>query len=67
MELLEFIEKHSNLRLMGNPLDEEAKDDILLFLRAAHEHIKREKEKKKAAEAAKGKGLSQGYSKGSRD
>lgn len=54
IELMEFVEKHSNLRLMGNPLDEEAKEDILLFLRAAHEHIKREREakKKRAAETA---------------
>lgn len=54
VELLEFVEKHSNLRLMGDPLDEEAKEDILLFLRAAHEHIKREREakKKRAAETA---------------
>ena len=54
VELMEFIEKQANLRLMGNPLDEEAKEDILLFMRAAYEHIKREREakKKRAAEAA---------------
>lgn len=55
IELEEFIREHSNLRLMGNPLDEETKEDVLLFLRAAHEHIKKEKEKKKAAEAAQKK------------
>lgn len=52
VELWEFVEKHSNLKLMGDPLDEDAKHDILLFLRAAHEHIKQER-KKKAAEAAR--------------
>ncbi|MCL6611025.1 MAG: helix-turn-helix domain-containing protein [Peptococcaceae bacterium] len=57
IELEEFIRNQSNLRLMGNPLDEEAKEDVLLFLRTAHEHIKKDRERKKAArEAAKSKG-----------
>ncbi|MBC7324860.1 MAG: helix-turn-helix transcriptional regulator, partial [Moorella sp. (in: Bacteria)] len=38
IELWDFVKEQANLRLMGNPLDEEAKEDILLFLRAAHEH-----------------------------
>ncbi|SMB97835.1 Helix-turn-helix [Thermanaeromonas toyohensis ToBE] len=64
IELWEFVQKHSNLKLMGDPLDEDAKHDILLFLRAAHEHIKQER-KKKAAEAAKREGISQDHSEGS--
>lgn len=57
IELWDFVKEQANLRLMGNPLDEEAKEDILLFLRAAHEHIKREREakKKRAAETAQEK------------
>lgn len=47
IELWEFIEKHSNLKLMGYPLDEEAKKDILLALRTALEYIKRERSEKK--------------------
>lgn len=46
IELWDFIENHSNLKLMGHPLDEEAKSDILLALRTALEYIKREKKRK---------------------
>lgn len=45
IELEEFIKNHSNIKLMGNPLDDKAKEDVLVFLRAAHELIK---EKRKA-------------------
>ncbi|MCX7829246.1 MAG: helix-turn-helix domain-containing protein [Thermanaerothrix sp.] len=57
IELMEFIREHSNLRRMGYPLDEDAKEDVLLFLRAAYDHMKREREakKRKAAEAAQKK------------
>jgi len=47
IELWDFIENHSNLKLMGYPLDEEAKQEILLAMRVALEHIKKEEEKKK--------------------
>ena len=54
VELEEFIRNHSNIKLMGNPLDERAKEDVLLFLRAAYEHIQQEK-KRAAREAQRGK------------
>ncbi|RKL63075.1 XRE family transcriptional regulator [Thermoanaerobacteraceae bacterium SP2] len=51
IELEEFIKNNSNIKLMGNPLDEKTKDDVIMFLRAAHEFIKqkrkREEEKDK--------------------
>ncbi|AEE91169.1 Helix-turn-helix domain protein [Tepidanaerobacter acetatoxydans Re1] len=47
IELEEFIKNNSNIKLMGDPLDEKAKDDVLMFLRAAHQMIK---EKRKAEE-----------------
>lgn len=50
IELEEFVKSNSNLKLMGNPLDERAKDDVLMFLRAAHELIK---EKKKTSDEDK--------------
>lgn len=40
IELEEFVKNSANIKLMGNPLDEKAKDDVLMFLRAAHELIK---------------------------
>lgn len=46
IELEEFVKKNSNIKLMGDPLDEKAKDDVLMFLRAAHQLIK----EKRAAE-----------------
>lgn len=45
IELLDFIKKKSNIKLMGDPLDDDAKDDVMMFLRAAHQLIK---EKRKA-------------------
>lgn len=36
IDLEEFINHSSNLRLMGQPLDAETKDDLLRFLRAAY-------------------------------
>lgn len=50
IELEDFIKNNSNIKLMGNPLDEKAKDDVLMFLRAAHELIK---EKKKVEKESK--------------
>lgn len=47
VELWEFIQKHSNLKLMGYPIDEEAKKDILLALRTALEYIKKERKREK--------------------
>ncbi len=47
IELEEFIRNNSNIKLMGNPLDDKSKDDVIMFLRAAHELIK-EKRKTKA-------------------
>jgi transcriptional regulator with XRE-family HTH domain len=44
IELEEFIKNNSNIKLMGNPLDEKAKDDVIMFLRAAHEFIKQKRE-----------------------
>lgn len=49
IELEEFIKNSSNIKLMGNPLDEKAKEDVLMFLRAAHQLIK---EKRKAEKEA---------------
>lgn len=45
IELEDFIKNNSNIKLMGNPLDEKAKEDVIIFLRAAHQMIK---EKSKA-------------------
>ena len=47
IELEEFIRNNSNIKLMGNPLDDKSKDDVIMFLRAAHELIK---EKRKNSE-----------------
>ncbi|WP_422446022.1 helix-turn-helix domain-containing protein [Thermoanaerobacterium sp. DL9XJH110] len=52
IELEEFIKNNSNIKLMGNPLDEKTKDDVIMFLRAAHEFIK---QKRKAEESAEEK------------
>lgn len=49
IELEEFIRNNSNIKLMGNPLDDKSKDDVIMFLRAAHELIK---EKRKASNEA---------------
>jgi len=51
VELEEFI-KTANIRLMGDPLDEEAKDDLLVAMKAAWAALKQQREKKRAAEAA---------------
>lgn len=55
VELIEFVKEQSNLKLMGNLMDEEAKEDILLFLRAAYEHIKREREREAKKRKADGR------------
>lgn len=49
IDLEDFIKNSSNIKLMGNPLDEKAKKDVLIFLRAAHQMIK-EKRKNEAGE-----------------
>jgi len=53
IELEEFIKNNSNIKLMGNPLDEKAKEDVLIFLRAAHQMIK----EKRKAEKEENKGV----------
>jgi transcriptional regulator with XRE-family HTH domain len=47
IELEEFVKNNSNIKLMGDPLDEKAKDDVLMFLRAAHELIKEKRRTEK--------------------
>jgi len=46
IELEEFIKNQSDLKLMGDSLDEETKADVLLFLRTAHEFIKQKRRQK---------------------
>lgn len=53
IELEKFIKNNSNIKLMGNPLDEKAKDDVLMFLRAAHQMIKEKRETEKDAKEKK--------------
>mgnify|MGYP000889343818 CR=1 FL=1 len=43
IELDKFIREQPNLRIFGDPLDEEVKDDIMLALRAAWEALKKER------------------------
>lgn len=43
IELEEFIRSHENLRLFGDPLSKEVKEDIMLALRTAWEIIKKER------------------------
>lgn len=43
IELEKFIREQPNLRIFGDPLDEEVKDDVMLALRAAWEALKKEK------------------------
>lgn len=47
VELEQFIREHSNLRVFGDPLSEDVKDDIMLALKAAWEVVKRERAVKK--------------------
>ncbi|WP_161821283.1 helix-turn-helix domain-containing protein [Sporotomaculum syntrophicum] len=43
IELEYFIRNQTNLRIFGDPLDDDIKDDVMLALRAAWEAIKKEK------------------------
>jgi transcriptional regulator with XRE-family HTH domain len=47
IELEQFIREHSNLRVFGDPLSEDVKDDVMLALKAAWEVVKRERAVKK--------------------
>ena len=47
IELEQFIREHSNLRVFGDPLSEDVKDDIMLALKAAWEVVKRQRAVKK--------------------
>lgn len=46
VELDEFIRNQPNLRLFGDPMNEDVKDDIMLALRTAWEVLKNERAKK---------------------
>lgn len=43
IELLEFIKEKSNIKLMGDPLDDAARDDVIMFLRAIHQSMKKKR------------------------
>ncbi|WP_034630351.1 helix-turn-helix domain-containing protein [Desulfotruncus alcoholivorax] len=43
IELEKFIREQPNLRIFGDPLDEEVKDDVMLALRTAWEVLKKER------------------------
>ncbi len=43
IDLERFIREHSNIRVFGDPLSEEVKDDMMLALRTAWEVIKKER------------------------
>ena len=43
IELEQFISGHLKLRFLGKPLDEAAKDDIILVLQTAWEAVKKER------------------------
>lgn len=45
IDLEEFVRNQSNIKLMGDPLSEETKEDVLLFLKTAHEFIVHKKTK----------------------
>lgn len=46
VDLGNFIRNQPNLRLFGDPMDEDVKDDIMLALRTAWEILKKQREKK---------------------
>lgn len=52
IDLERFIREQSNLRIFGDPLEEDVKDDVMLALRAAWEALK--KERTAAAKRPKG-------------
>jgi transcriptional regulator with XRE-family HTH domain len=56
IELEEFIREHSNIRLMGNPLDERAKDDVIRALRAIWMVIREDREKERTTEVVQRNG-----------
>lgn len=41
VDLEKLIQEEQNIRLMGDPLNKESKDEVLFFLRMAHEHMRR--------------------------
>ena len=45
IDLEDFVKNQSNIQLMGEPLDKDTKDDVLLFLQTAHNFIKRKEQK----------------------
>lgn len=47
IELERLIREHPNLRIFGDPLNDEVKDDVMLALRTAWEVLKKEKAAKK--------------------
>jgi len=47
IELEQFIREHANLRVFGDQLSEDVKDDVMLALKAAWEVVKRERAVKK--------------------
>lgn len=47
IELELFIREHANLRVFGDPLSEDVKDDIMLALKTAWEVVKRERAARK--------------------
>ncbi|HPZ43598.1 MAG TPA: helix-turn-helix transcriptional regulator [Bacillota bacterium] len=50
IELDKFIRSQPNLRLFGDPMSEDVKDDVMLALRAAWEVLKKERAAKKQPE-----------------
>jgi transcriptional regulator with XRE-family HTH domain len=53
IELEKFIRAQPNLRIFGDPLDEEVKDDVMLALRAAWEALKKERTASKQPKGSK--------------
>lgn len=47
IELGDFIRENSNLRIFGDPLSDEVKEDVMLALRTAWEVLKKERAAKK--------------------
>lgn len=47
IELEQFIREHPNLRVFGDPLNEDIKDDVMLALKTAWEVLKKERAAKR--------------------
>lgn len=43
IELEQFIREHPNLRVFGDPLSEDVKDDVMLALKTAWEVLKKQR------------------------